>query len=103
MRNPQSIACEVGSFHFQDKLYNSDSLLIILVSLFHDTVTDYSLIMSLCMKLDPGIHIVMHSVLFLKPGVTPLLLAEFKRLCNILAASTNRRRERGPLCLTPLL
>ena len=24
------------------------------------------------MKLDPGIHIVMHSVLFLKPGVTPV-------------------------------
>ena len=31
----------------QDKLYNSDSLLIVLVSLFRDTVTDYSLIISL--------------------------------------------------------
>ena len=54
------------------------------------------------MKLDPGIHIVMHSVLFLKPGVTPLLLAEFKRLCNILAASTNKKGDRGSPCLTPL-
>ena len=44
---PQSIAYEVGSLRFQDKLYNSDSLLIVLVSLFRDTVTDYSLIMSL--------------------------------------------------------
>ena len=26
------------------------------------------------MKFDPGIHIVMHSVLSLKPGVTPLVL-----------------------------
>ena len=29
------------------------------------------------MKLDPGIHIVMHSVLFLKPGVTESLQSEF--------------------------
>ena len=44
VRNPQSIACEVWSHHFQDKLYNSDNLLIIFL---RDTVTDYSLIMSI--------------------------------------------------------
>ena len=31
VRNPQSIACEVWSLHFQDKLYNSDSLLIVVI------------------------------------------------------------------------
>ena len=45
-------------------------------SLFRDTVTDYSLNVSICMKLDPGIHIVMHSVLFLKPVVTKHYLQE---------------------------
>ena len=35
------------SLRFQDKLYNSDSLLFVVFSLFRDTVTDYSLIMSL--------------------------------------------------------
>ena len=34
----RSIACEVWSLRFQDKLYNSDSLLIVLVPLFRDTV-----------------------------------------------------------------
>jgi hypothetical protein len=73
LRNPRSIACEVWSLRFQDKLYNSDNLysLLILFSwyccwLFTDEVT-------ICMELDPGIHIVMHSVLFLKPGVTEVV------------------------------
>ena len=30
-RTPQSIACEVWSLRFQDKLYNSDSLLFVLI------------------------------------------------------------------------
>ena len=34
VRNPQSIACEVWSHCFQDKLYNSDSLLIIVFLLY---------------------------------------------------------------------
>ena len=34
VRNPQSIACEVWSLRFQDKLYNSDSLLFVLVLFF---------------------------------------------------------------------
>ena len=34
------------------------------------------------MKLDPGIHIVMHSVLFLKPGVTEVV-SELCRLLDI--------------------
>jgi hypothetical protein len=68
LRDPRSIACEVWSLHFQDKLYNSDNLysLLILFSwyycwFFTDEVT-------ICMELDPAIHIVMHSVLSLKTG-----------------------------------
>jgi hypothetical protein len=62
-RNPRSIAYEVWSLYFQDKLYNSENFysLLILFSwyccwLFTDEVT-------ICIELDPGIHIVMHSVL----------------------------------------
>jgi hypothetical protein len=58
------------SLHFQDKLYNSDNLynLLVLFSwycywLFPEEVT-------ICMKLDPGIHIVMHLILSLNPSVT---------------------------------
>ena len=83
MRNPQSIACEVGSHRFQDKLHNSDSLLIVLFSLLRDTIIDYSLIMYIYiyMKLDPDIHIVMHSVFFLKPGVTATFVIQY-HLCR---------------------
>jgi hypothetical protein len=70
LRNTRSIACEVWSLRFQDKPYNSDNLfsLLILFSwcccwLFTDKIT-------ICMELDPGIRIVMHSVLSLKPYVT---------------------------------
>ena len=31
MRNLQSIACEVWSLRFQDKLYNSDNLLFVVI------------------------------------------------------------------------
>jgi hypothetical protein len=31
LRNPQSIACEVWSLRFQDKLYNSDNLYSLLI------------------------------------------------------------------------
>ena len=31
VRNPQSIACEVWRLRFQDKLYNSDSLLFVVI------------------------------------------------------------------------
>ena len=53
----------------------------LLFSLFRDTVTDYSLMMSvsICMKLDPDIHIAMHSVLSLKPSVTDVI-SELYRL-----------------------
>jgi hypothetical protein len=70
LRNPWSNVYEVWSLRFQDKLYNSDNLysLLFLFSwyccwLFTDEVT-------ICRELDPSIHIVMHSVLSLKPVVT---------------------------------
>ena len=43
------------------------------------------------MKLDPGIHIVMHSVLSLKPGVTPArLIGARNELFEASWASSNR-------------
>jgi hypothetical protein len=57
LRNLRSIACQVWSLRFQNKLYNSDNR----CWLFTDEVI-------VCMKLDPGIHIVIHSVLSLKTG-----------------------------------
>ena len=68
VRNPRSIACEVWSLRFQDKLYNSDNLLIIAFMWYYYKLFTYDV--SICMKLDPGIHIAMHSVLSLKPGDT---------------------------------
>ena len=56
------------SHHFQDKLYNSYNLLIIAFTWYCYWLFTYNV--SICMKLDPGIHIAMHSVLSLKPGVT---------------------------------
>jgi hypothetical protein len=46
LHNPQSITCEVWSLRFQDKLYNSNSTLIVYLY-FRDTVADYSLMKSL--------------------------------------------------------
>jgi hypothetical protein len=44
--NLRLIACEFWSLNFQDKPYDSDSLLIFYFS-FRDTITDYSLMKSL--------------------------------------------------------
>ena len=70
VRNPQLIACEVWSLRFQDKLYNSDNLLIVVFTWYCYWLFNYNV--SICMKLDHVIHIVMHSVFLLKPGVTVL-------------------------------
>ena len=43
----RAFSCKGTYGLYEDKLYNSDSLLIILFSLLRDIVTDYSLIMSL--------------------------------------------------------
>ena len=69
VRNPQSIACEVWSLHFQDKLYNSDSLLVVLILFFMICYWLFTYNVTICMKFDHDIHIVMHSVLSLKSGV----------------------------------
>ena len=47
------------------------------------------------MKLDPGIHIVMHSVLFLKLGVTEVV-SELYRLYDV-SQDSNGRVLRFPL------
>jgi len=71
--NPRSIACEVWSFHFQDKLFISDNLLIV-VSLFSwYYYWLFTIEVTICMELDSNIHIVMHSVLSWKSGVTVFL------------------------------
>jgi hypothetical protein len=70
LRNPRSIACEVGSHRFQDKLYNFENLFSLLVLFSWYCYWLFTNEVTICMKLDPGIHIVMHSVLSLKPGVT---------------------------------
>ena len=56
------------SHRFQDKLYNSDNPLIITFTWYCYWLFTYNV--SICMKLDPGIHIVMYLVLSLKLGVT---------------------------------
>ena len=60
-------------------MYNSDSLLFAVFSLFRDTVTNiFTYNVTICMKLDPGIHMVMHSVLFLKLSVTEVVLELYR-------------------------
>jgi hypothetical protein len=75
--NPRSIACEVWSFRFQDKLLT-------------DEVT-------ICMKLYPDVYIVMHSVLFLKTGCD-----RFKHETPGVTGSNTRPRKTAkdslPLC-----
>ena len=68
VRNPQLIAWEVWSLHFQNKLYNSDNLLIVVFTWYCYWLFTYDV--SICMKFDPAIHIAMYSILSLKPDVT---------------------------------
>jgi hypothetical protein len=63
--NPQSTACEVWCLRFQDKAYISDNLPFSYVYCFC-----IHLYVTICMKLDPGMHIGLHLVFFGKSGVT---------------------------------
>ena len=73
VRNPQSIACEVEAFVSR---ISCITLIIINYYIFSFLWYCYWLFscnVSICMKLDPGIHMVMHSVLSLKSGVTQII------------------------------
>ena len=89
LAQPQPIACEDWSLYFQDKLHNSDSLIVVLILFSWYCYWLFTYNASICMKLDPDIHIVMHLVLSLKPGVT------LSRACSIVFSyhllSTNHK------------
>jgi hypothetical protein len=63
VRSLQSIACGVGASVSRIELYNSDRF-VSLFMLFYRYYYRYSLLSTICMKLDPGIHIGMHLVCF---------------------------------------
>jgi hypothetical protein len=69
VHSPQSIACGVGASVSTIELYNSDRIVSLFMFLYGYCYC-YSLLSTICMKLDPGIHIGMHLVCFSKPGVT---------------------------------
>ena len=97
VRNHQSIVCEDWSLCFQDNLYNSNSLLVVLFfsfSWYCYWLFTYNI--SICMKLGPDIHIVMHSVLSLKPGVTACYLCLLEHdACELLLLCTRWSDEIG--------
>jgi hypothetical protein len=65
VRSPQSIACGVGASISKIKLYNSDRIVSV-VYVLYGYYYCYSLLSTICMKLDPSIHIGMHLVCFSK-------------------------------------
>jgi hypothetical protein len=65
VRSPQSIACGVGASVSRIELYNSNRF-VSLFMLFYVILLLLSLLSTICMKLDPGIHIGMHLVCFSK-------------------------------------
>jgi hypothetical protein len=67
VRSPQSIACGVGASISRIELYNSDTIVSLFMFLYGYCYC-YSLMSTICMKLDPGMHIVMHLVCFSKTG-----------------------------------
>jgi hypothetical protein len=67
VRSPQSIACGVGASVSRIELYNSDRI-VSLFMFFYGYCYCFSLLSTICMKLDPGIHIGMHLVCFSKTG-----------------------------------
>jgi hypothetical protein len=67
VRRPQSIACGVGASVFRIELYNSDRIVSLFMFLYRYCYC-YSLMATICMKLDPGMHIGMHLVCFSKTG-----------------------------------
>jgi hypothetical protein len=64
VRNPQSTACDVGAFVSRIK---RKSLIIFLFLTWY--CFSIHLYVTICMKLDPGMHIGMHLVFFEKSGV----------------------------------
>jgi hypothetical protein len=67
VRSPQSIACGVGASVSRIELYNSDRIVSLFMFLYGYCYC-YSLMSTICMKLDPGMHIGMHLVCFSKTG-----------------------------------
>jgi hypothetical protein len=67
VRSPQSIACGVGTSVSRIELYNSDRIVSLFMFLYEYCYC-YSLMSTICMKLDPGMHIGMHLVCFSKTG-----------------------------------
>jgi hypothetical protein len=61
VRSPQSIACGVGASVSRIELYNSDRFVSLFMFLYGYCYC-YSLMSTICMKLDPGMHIGMHLV-----------------------------------------
>jgi hypothetical protein len=64
---PQSIACGVGTSVSRIELYNSNRIVSLFMFLYGYYYC-YSLMSTICMKLDPGMHIGMHLVCFSKTG-----------------------------------
>jgi hypothetical protein len=56
----------------------------------------YSLMSTMCMKLDPGMHIVMHLVFFGKAGVTGEVLPKFCTYSVVFLVSQSRTCRRVP-------
>jgi hypothetical protein len=108
VRSPQSITCGVGASVSRIELYNSDRF-VSFVYVFYVILLLYSLMSTICMKLDPGIHIGMHLVCFSKTRcdkgegveergreaalVTPLVRQDRRTFAS--AGRCTRRRERG--------
>jgi hypothetical protein len=63
--SPQSIACGVGASVSRIELYNSYRI-VSFIYVFYGFFHRYSLMSTICMKLDLGIHIGMHLVCFSK-------------------------------------
>jgi hypothetical protein len=67
VRSPQSIACGVVTSVSRIELYNSDRIVSLFMFLYGYCYC-YSLMSTICMKLDPVMHIGMHLVCFSKTG-----------------------------------
>jgi hypothetical protein len=65
VRNTQSITCGVGASVSRIELYNSDRI-VSLFMLFYVILYCYSLMSTICMKLDPSMHINMQLFWFSK-------------------------------------
>jgi hypothetical protein len=86
VRSPQSIACGVGSSVSMIELYNSDRI-VSFVYVLYGYCYCYSLLSTICMKLDPGIHIIMHLVCFSKTRCHILRLKYLQNIVSLLTYS----------------